>query len=572
MSLLFPRFTKLAPRLVIAALFSLAACGTQSQTAPEAPEAEILPSSGLSEATLYELLLGEIAVQRGEGGLATQIYLDLAKKTRDTRVARRAIEVANYARLPDSAVEAAKIWQDIEPASAQASQVLAALLISQKRVAEAEPYLEKLLASDGVNVESGFLQLNRLLAGNPDKAANVAVVRKLAAPHANLPAAQFAVAQAEFTAGNDAAALDAIHRASELRPGWELAAIFEAQVLQKRSAAEAAKSLADYLEKYPKAREARLSYARMLVLDKRYPDARKQFETLLAANPGDTDVVYAVGLLALQLKDYDTAEQNMKKLLGMRYRDPNAVRYVLGQIAEERKQWGRAIQWYEQIPDGDQALPARLRTANALAKQGKLDEARKYLNNLDVDTPAEKVQLIVAEAQLLRDANRTRDAFDMLGQALKKDPDQPELLYDFALTAEKLDRFDVLEANLRKLIQVKPDHAHAYNALGYSLAERNTRLPEARKLIERALELAPEDYFIVDSLGWVLYRQGDLKGAARELRRAYNGRPDAEIGAHLGEVLWVMGDRTGADKVWHESLEASPDNETLQKTIKRLKK
>jgi Flp pilus assembly protein TadD len=349
-------------------------------------------------------------------------------------------------------------------------------------------------------------------------------------------------------------------------------AVLEAQILQKRSTSDAAKRLGQFVEKNPGSREGRLNYARALILDKKIAEARKQFETLLAANPGDTDVVYAVGLLALQLKDYDTAEQNMKKLLGMRYRDPNAVRYVLGQIAEERKQWGRAIQWYEQIPEGDQALPARLRTANALAKQGKLDEARKYLNNLDVDTPAEKVQLIVAEAQLLRDANRPREAFEFLDKALQKDPDQPELLYDYALTAEKLDRFDVLEANLRKLIQVKPDHAHAYNALGYSLAERNTRLPEARKLIERALELAPEDYFIVDSLGWVLYRQGDLKGAARELRRAYNGRPDAEIGAHLGEVLWVMGDRTGADKVWHESLEASPDNETLQKTIKRLKK
>jgi tetratricopeptide (TPR) repeat protein len=553
-------------------VFSLAACGTQSQTAPDAPDTEALPSSELSEATLYELLLGEIALQRGEGGLATQIYLDLAKKTRDTRVARRAIEVANYARLPDSAIEAARLWQEIEPGSPQATQVLAALLIAQKRVAEAEPYLEKLLTSDGVNVESGFLQLNRLLAGNPDKAANVAVVRKLAAAHATLPEAQLAVAQAEYSAGNDAAALEAIHQASALRPGWEIAAIFEAQVLQRRSSAEAAKSLEAYLEKYPNAREARLNYARVLVFDKRYPEARKQFETLLAANPGNTEVIYAVGLLALQLKDYDIAEQNMKKLLGLRYRDPNAVRYVLGQIAEERKQWGKAIQWYEQIPDGDQALPARLRTANALAKQGKLDEARSYLNNIEVDTPAEQVQLIVAEAQLLRDANRPRDAFDMLDKALQKDPDQPELLYDFALTAEKLDRYDVLEANLRKLIQVKPDHAHAYNALGYSLAERNTRLPEARKLIERALELSPEDYFIVDSLGWVLYRQGDLKGAARELRRAYDGRPDAEIGAHLGEVLWVMGDRAGADKIWRESLEASPDNETLQKTIKRLKK
>jgi Flp pilus assembly protein TadD len=207
-----------------------------------------------------------------------------------------------------------------------------------------------------------------------------------------------------------------------------------------------------------------------------------------------------------------------------------------------------------------------------MAKQGKVDDARAFLQRVGAEFPAEKVQLTVAEAQLLRDANRNRDAYDLLARALKDDPDQPELLYDYALTAEKLERYDVLETNLRKLIQVRPDHAHAYNALGYSFAERNTRLPEAKKLIEKALELAPDDYFIIDSMGWVLYRQGDLKGASETLRRAYLGRPDAEIAAHLGEVLWVMGERTEADRLWQESLKASPDNETLQKTIQRLKK
>jgi Flp pilus assembly protein TadD len=207
-----------------------------------------------------------------------------------------------------------------------------------------------------------------------------------------------------------------------------------------------------------------------------------------------------------------------------------------------------------------------------MAKQGKVDEARAFLQKVSTDNPDDRVQLTVAEAQLLRDANRNRDAYDILGQALKDDPEQPELLYDYALTAEKLERYDVLESNLRKLMEVRPDHAHAYNALGYSFAERNTRLPEARKLIEKALELAPDDYFIIDSMGWVLYRQGDLKGAADQLRNAYLGRPDAEIAAHLGEVLWVMGQRDEADRIWQESLKASPENETLQNTIKRLKK
>jgi tetratricopeptide (TPR) repeat protein len=558
---------RLAAAVALASAMVPAAAQTQKGLPPQSAQ-----SSELNEPTLYEFLLGEIALQRGDAGLAAQTYLDLAKRTRDPRIARRAVEVANHARLPDLALQAAKLWHEIEPASPQAMQVVAALLVSAKRVDEAEPYLVKLLAAEGVNLENGFLQLNRLLAGNPDKAANLRVVRNLAGRYPKLAQAQFAVAQAAGSAGDDAAALEAIRRAQAIRPEWDAAVIFEAQVLQKRSPAEAAKRLGDFVEKNPASREARIAYARVLVLDKRFPEARKQFEALLAASPGNAEVIYAVGLLAFQLKDYPVAEENMKRLLGLGYRDPNGVRYVLGQIAEEQKQWPQAVKWYDSIVEGDQVIPARVRSAGAIAKQGKLDEARAFLQRVGADNPDDRIQLTVAEAQLLREAQRHGDAYEVLGKALKEEPEQPELLYDYALTAEKLERFDVLESNLRKLIQVRPDHAHAYNALGYSFADRNMRLPEARKLVEKALELSPEDYFIIDSLGWVQYREGNLKAAVDTLRRAYAGRPDAEIGAHLGEVLWVSGRRDEADKVWQESLKSAPDNETLQKTIKRLKK
>jgi len=527
----------------------------------------------LNEPTLYELLLGEIAQQRGDYALAAKTYLELARRTGDARVARRAVEVANQGKLPELALEAAKTWQEIEPQSPAALQVVAALLVSVRRVDEAEPYLEKLLSAEGVDPERGFLQLNRLLAGNPDKAANLRVVRKLAARYPELAPAHLAIAQAAAAAADDKAALAAARRAAELRPEWEAPAVMEAQVLQKRSTADAAKRLGQFVEKNPSSREGRLNYARALILDKRVPEARKQFETLLGANPGNTDLIYTIGLLAFQLKDYPVAEDNMKRLVGNpNYRDPDKARSLLGQIADEQKQWPRAIEWYEQIQEGEHAMPARLRTANAIAKQGKVDAAREYLHKVSADNPDQQVQVTVAEAQVLRDANRHKEAFDLLGQALKEEPDQPELLYDFALTAEKLEKYDLLEQNLRKLIEVRPDYAHAYNALGYSFAERNTRLREARELIEQALKLAPEDYFIVDSLGWVQYREGDLKGAAQTLRRAYDGRPDAEIGAHLGEVLWVMGDRGEANRIWQESLKGAPDNETLQKTIKRLRR
>jgi len=552
----------MAKRLIAAAALSVACGLALAQPQP----------SDLSEPTLYEFLLGEIAVQRGDFELAAKTYLDLAKRTGDARVARRAVEVANQGNLNDLALEAARAWYDIEPTSAHALQVLGAMLVAAKRVDEAGPVLEKLLTAEGVNRENAFMQLNRLLAGNADKATNLRVIRGLAAKYPQLPQAHFAVGQAAAIAGEDAAAVSAARQALALRPDWELAAMLEAQVLQKKSAAEAAKSLGAFVEKNPNAREARLNYARVLVLDKRLPEARKQFEAVANANPQNPDVIYAVGLLAFQLKDYKAAEGYMKRVLGLNYRDPDAVRYLLGQIAEEQKQWPQAIQYYDSIKGSDHELPARMRTANALAKQGKVDEALVYLRRVADEHPDDEPQLIVAEAQILRDANRSQDAFKLLSEALDKQTDQPDILYDLALTAEKLERFDLLETHLRKLIQVKPDHAHAYNALGYSFAERNIRLAEARKLIEKALEISPEDYFIIDSLGWVLYREGDLKGAARELRRAYGGRPDAEIGAHLGEVLWTLGERDEARRVWDESLKSGPDNETLQKTIKRLRK
>ena len=528
-----------------------------------------LPPQDLTAPMLYDFLLGEIAQQRGSPGFAAQTYLDLARRTRDPRVARRAVELANAARMPELALDAARVWQDIEPTSLQALQTVVVLLVGAKRVDEIEPYLAKLLASGDTAAANGFMQLGRLLGNSPDAAANLRLVRKLAERYASLPQAHFAVAQAATAANDEALALAEIRRAAELQPDWEIAALYEAQLLQRRSPAEAAKRLAAFLAKYPNSRDARLNYARVLVMDKRYAEARAEFEILAKRYDNDADALYAVGVLAVQAKEYAIAEASMKRLLELNYRDPNAVRYTLGQVADEQKDWPRAIEWYKAIQRGEYALPARIRTANAIAKQGRLEEARAYLRS-GAAQGDQQVQLLVAESQLLRDANMNREAFDLLGGALKKSPDQPDLLYDYAMTAEKVDRFDVLESSLKRLIQLKPDHAHAYNALGYSFAERNLRLPEAKQLIEKAIELAPDDFFIVDSMGWVLYRMGDLKGAAAQLRRAWGGRPDGEIGAHLGEVLWALGERDEARRVWQEALKASPENESLQKTLKRF--
>ena len=536
---------------------------------PAAKPPANLPAQDLTAPLLYDFLLGEIAQQRGSPGFAAQTYLDLAKRTRDPRVARRAVELATAARMPDLALESARIWQDADPSSLQALQTLVVLLVSTKRVDDAEPYLEKLLDSDTSAAPSGFLQMSRILGGSPDVAANLRVVRKLAERYPKLPQAHFAIAQAAAAASDEALALGEIRRAAVLQPDWELAALYEAQLLQRHAPEEAAKRLSGYLERYPGSRDVRLNYARLLVLDKRNDEARAQFDDLGKRFANDADAVYAVGLMALQIKEYGVAEASMKRLLELKFRDPDAARYALGQIAEEQKDWPRAIEWYKTIQGPEHALPARVRAANAIAKQGRLDEARAYLHAADAQGE-QQVQLLVAESQLLREANQNKEAFDLLAGALKTTPDQPDLLYDQALTAEKLDRFDVLEASLKRLIQLRPDHAHAYNALGYSYADRNIRLDEAKALIEKALTLAPGDFFIIDSMGWVLYRMGDLKGAAAQLQRAWQGRPDAEIGAHLGEVLWSLGEHDQARRVWQEALKSAPENETLNKTLKRF--
>lgn len=538
--------------------------------APGGKPAAKLPLQELSAQMLYEFLLGEIAAQRGSPGFAAQTYLDLAKRTRDPRVARRAVEVANFARLPELALEAARLWHDTDPSSVPALQTLVVMLVSAKRVDDTEPYIAKLMASDANAPANVFMQLGRLLGGSTDTRANLRVARKLADRYPALPQAHFAVSQAATSAKEGALALAEIRRASALRPDWEIAAVYEAQLLQRESPGEAAKRLAAFLEKYPDSRDVRLNYARLLVLDKRLPEARGEFENILKRFGQDTDAIYAVGLLAFQVKEYGIAEANMKRLLELGYRDPDAARYTLGQLAEEQKQWARAVEWYGAVGRGEHEMPARMRTASAIAKQGKLGEARAFLRNISAQSEPQRVQLLVAESQLLREANLHKEAFDLLGEALMKSPEQPDLLYDHALTAEKLDRFDVLESSLKKLIQLRPDHAHAYNALGYSFADRNIRLPEAKQLIEKALALTPDDYFIIDSLGWVLYRMGDLKGAAVQLRRAWGGRPDGEIGAHLGEVLWVLGERDEARRIWQEAQKISPENETLQKTLKRF--
>ena len=539
-------------------------------TATPQPRVAPLPHVELSEAILFKLTLAEIAVQRGQPHVAVPALLELARDTKDPRIARRAAEIAWNARFLPAALEAATLWLQADPESNRARQTVIALLVNQSRLDDAVPYLEQWLSGDPEHVGQNFLQLSTLVAGHPDKPAILRLIRTLAARHPQVPEASLAVAQAAWNADDQPGALEAARQALKLRPDWELAALFQAQALQRNSPDEAIAFLGGFVQAHPQARDARLNHARLLVSVRRYPEARKQFEVLLGEAPDNAEIAMAVATLSMQVRDYVTAEAQLRRALEIKPKDPDAVRLFLGQVNEELKRPDEALKWYASITHGAQFIPAQARYAGVLAKQGKLAEARRHLQGVTAGDAQQRTQLILAEAGLLRESGAYQEAFDFLGQAVASTPDAPDLLYDHAMAAEKVNRLDILETNLRRVIELQPKHAHAYNALGYTLADRNQRLPEARALIETAHKLAPADPFILDSLGWVLHRMGQNQEAVGHLQRAFDLRPDAEIAAHLGEVLWALGREAEARKLWAEALRNHPGNEVLQSTVKRL--
>ena len=567
---------KLASSLLCTALV-LASGGLRADApetaAPAQSAASGLPDVALTPKLLYLLLLGEIAGQRGLFDDAAEIYLGLARETRDPRIARRATEIALHNRRSDLALASAKLWVEVEQGNpANARQTLIGLLAAQGRFDELAAEVTTLLAADPLEAAPTLLRLGRLFARSSDRQAVRKLVQVLTEPYLHLPEAHFARAQAAFEARDLPAAQEAMRRARELKPDWEAAALFAAQINENSAAALA--DLGAFVRAYPAAREARLSYARALVADKRYQEARREFGVLLeqagAEEEKSGDVIFAVAMLSLQLNDIQEAERQLRRLVEIDHAEADKARYYLGQIGEENRRPDEAIAWYGQVGRGEHYLAARLRAATLMAKRGELAAARRFLTASEAAHPRERTQLLIGEAQILREADQLEAAHALLAAGLAKQPDQIDLLYEIALLAERLGRPDELESRLRRLIALKPDHAHAHNALGYSFADRNIRLDEARQLIERAIELAPNDPFILDSKGWVLFRQGNAPAALEALQQAFGMRADPEIAAHLGEVLWALGQRNAARDTWEKARQAHPANAVLVETIKRF--
>ena len=541
--------------------------------APERPAA----ADDLTPEVLYRILVGDVAMQRGDAALAARAYFEAAREARDPVLARRATEIALFARQRTLALEAAKLWQQLDPKAERARQMVASLAISGAG-SDLKAELQRVLIEAAANDKSlgdAFLQLNQALAAQTDKAAAFRLVQDLARPYPNVAEAWFAIALAGYNTkltdpAITAAATTAADRALELKPGWDRAALIKADILAKGSPEAAIAFLKQFLATSPDERAVAGALAQVYVEQKRFSEARAIFQQLWDEEPEDREFEFAVAAISLQMKDYATAQRLLEELDKVGYGDKGVVPFYLGQLAEETKRYDEAIARYREVTEGDRAWLATLRIGAMIAKKGDIAAARSYLNGLKPESAERRVELAQAEAQILRDAGDYKTAYAVLTAALERQADSVDLLYDVAMVAEKLDRIDEVESRLKRLIELKPDNAQALNALGYTLVDRTPRTAEGLKLIEKALQIAPDDPFILDSMGWANYRLGKLDDSEKFLRRAFGDQADPEIAAHLGEVLWAKGERERATELWQSQLKASPDNPVLIETMRRL--
>lgn len=538
---------------------------------------EKLPKVELSSDLLYKLTKAEMEFKSGQWQGPYVTMMMAAQQTRDPRLARRASEMALAAKQGGEALAAIRLWRDLAPESDEATQFFLGFVVLTDKIDEAEPIFAERLANAPAGARGvALFQMQQILSRSNDKLYAYAMLTRLVEPYLDMFEAHLVLAQGALSIDERDRAIREANKALAIKPNSELAALTLAQVTGEAEAA--GKVLAAFLEKNPDAVEVRGAYARLLVEQKQLAPAREQFLLLLKSQPDNIGGLYALGIVALQLEDAKGAEQYFKRFLAALEkspgdaRDPYKALMILSQIAETRGDTAGAIAWLDKIDNSASAgyFDARLRRAQLIARGGNLDAARKALTEIETDDPANQAQVLLVDAQFLRDAGYVQSAYTVLENALLRFPDNPELLYDYALLAERLDKMELMETSLRRVMALAPDNQHAYNALGYSLAERGIRLQEAHALIEKALQMAPGDPFIMDSMGWVQFRMGNLAAAETALRRAYAVRSDPEIAVHLGEVLWQKGDKAEAQKLWREAQGKDPKNDALKSTLARL--
>jgi tetratricopeptide (TPR) repeat protein len=519
---------------------------------------------------MYRLLVAEFAIRRGHPDLAVANYLEVAKHSPDPAIAERATRMALYARDDDAGRTAGELWVERAPQSLDAARVHAAMLIRSGDLEAGVAALVRIVENWNDPEGSAFAVVSDLLNRERSKARRVEVMEAVVARYPDNLDAKAALARVNARSGRIERALAIVEEVRLQDPTEDRHAVFEASLRRSQGKVEEAlQVLADQLEKNPESFDLRLVYARFLVDAKRYEAARTEFDALVASEPDRADVRYALGLLLMQTNHYNDAEAHFRRLVELGERRPAAYFY-LGQIAENHDDRASALSAYRKVDRGEHYLNAQIRVAVLYFEGDELARARQHLSAVRRESPQDDIRLFRAEAELVARADLLDEAIRVYDLALAAHPDNSDLLYARAMVAARAERLDVVESDLKAILSREPNNADALNALGYTLADRTDRLDEAHSLVKRAYELRPNDHYIVDSMGWVLYRMGRHEEAAQHLRRALSIKQDSEVAAHLGEVLWALGRKAEAREIWDAALKLTPNDKRLLETINRL--
>ena len=582
--------------VTLTAAVALCICNNSfAQSASSSP-----PVSINDRAVVLGILAAEFSLQSGDVAAAANTYYEVAKRSRDAKVAERAVDLLLRARRIDEAKEIAALWQEADAGSVRPHQVVLALALTSADEFRAMGAITTIATLPDDVRSSAIMDAARQLALYRDRDFAVKLASVFTQQLPKLPEAHYALAVA--STGNEnkrvGEALLAIDQALKLRPNWPQAVAVKSRLLLARGpvatgvesspgaaavtllenaiAANAATNALAANSTVPVkdgSRELRLVLARTQFDLEKFVEARKLFLALAEDGLEDADEMrLAATLAAFQGKDWEAAEREFLESLAADRGDPAAVLYYLARISEAQLRWGDAIDRYTQVPRGERYWESQLRIAGALAQDKRMLQAISHLRAQKPSNALERLSLAQTESTLWREAGENVKAFDALEAALATDADNPDLLYDSAMLAERIERMEEAEKRLRRVIVLQPTRAHAFNALGYSFADRNINLDEARTLIEKAHSIAPDDPAILDSMGWIAFRQGRMADAESYLKRALEKFQDGEIAAHLGEVLWAQGRQEEAKNVWDAQLKAQPDSDILKKTVARLAK
>jgi len=528
--------------------------------------------TNISGEMLFKLLVAEMAAKRGDSETAIEAYLDAARETGDVEAAAMAAKIAGAAQNPEKMLEAVELWVKLDDKSPVAYQAYASTLLQLKREANALEQYNKMIDLMPDKEAQAYEIISERLLRQPNFEVSKAVMEQIVDKHQSSPYAHYSFASLLFLLAKFDQAVVEADKALNLKSDWSDAIVLRARALafgKKRK--QAIDYLAEMAEKFPKNIAVGFEYSRMLMDEERVEDALDRIEKLIKIAPRNSELVFNAAILSLRVKDYKKAEAYFKRELkfNKRLQESN---FYLGQLAEERKDYKDAINRYGTIRYGEWYFRSQVRVVRILAQTGELKKARAYIRSIRTEGSKQALQLQLLEGRLLTEANLFKEAKAHYTELLKETPNEGKtsILYERGIVEEKLGELDEAEKDFQAILKDEPKNAQVLNALGYTLADRTQRYQEALSYIKRAFALEPNDAAVMDSMGWVQYRLGNYNDAIEHLQKANAMEEDPEIAAHFGEVLWVIGDKEKAKKIWTDSLKKNPDHPILLKVYKKF--